>query len=126
LLSLFFFSSRRRHTRFSRDWSSDVCSSDLIRYSSGGIIFPRFASILQILQDSFIQFTKSMSFFGNIKIKFIKLVQYFPDIDSAFHVVVVTHEYFTDNQCPAVSNTRSEEHTSELQSRENLVCRLLL
>src|SRR5690606_39600711 len=28
-LFLFFFSSRRRHTRFSRDWSSDVCSSDL-------------------------------------------------------------------------------------------------
>src|SRR5256884_320679 len=27
--SLFFFSSRRRHTRCSRDWSSDVCSSDL-------------------------------------------------------------------------------------------------
>src|SRR3989449_9057172 len=29
--SLFFFSSRRRHTRCSRDWSSDVCSSDLVR-----------------------------------------------------------------------------------------------
>src|SRR5690606_40308842 len=29
LFFLFFFSSRRRHTRFSRDWSSDVCSSDL-------------------------------------------------------------------------------------------------
>src|SRR5690606_39494798 len=29
LINLFFFSSRRRHTRFSRDWSSDVCSSDL-------------------------------------------------------------------------------------------------
>src|SRR6266511_4755701 len=28
-MSLFFFSSRRRHTIFSRDWSSDVCSSDL-------------------------------------------------------------------------------------------------
>src|SRR5699024_11387349 len=26
---LFFFSSRRRHTRSKRDWSSDVCSSDL-------------------------------------------------------------------------------------------------
>src|SRR5205809_5256917 len=26
---VFFFSSRRRHTRCSRDWSSDVCSSDL-------------------------------------------------------------------------------------------------
>src|SRR2546422_4053671 len=29
LLTFFFFSSRRRHTRCSRDWSSDVCSSDL-------------------------------------------------------------------------------------------------
>src|SRR5205809_206618 len=28
-LVFFFFSSRRRHTRCSRDWSSDVCSSDL-------------------------------------------------------------------------------------------------
>src|SRR5436305_3516885 len=28
-LSPFFFSSRRRHTRCGRDWSSDVCSSDL-------------------------------------------------------------------------------------------------
>src|SRR5260370_16613374 len=27
---MFFFSSRRRHTRFKCDWSSDVCSSDLI------------------------------------------------------------------------------------------------
>src|SRR5690606_39665845 len=32
-----FFASRRRHTRFSRDWSSDVCSSDL----SGGLSDPR-------------------------------------------------------------------------------------
>src|SRR5690606_40106296 len=32
----FFFSSRRRHTRFSRDWSSDVCSSDLSQNSDGG------------------------------------------------------------------------------------------
>src|SRR2546422_2762193 len=29
----FFFSSRRRHTRCSRDWSSDVCSSDLGQYT---------------------------------------------------------------------------------------------
>src|SRR5260370_32661467 len=29
LLVRFFFSSRRRHTRFKCDWSSDVCSSDL-------------------------------------------------------------------------------------------------
>src|SRR3712207_7615423 len=29
LILVFFFSSRRRHTRYWRDWSSDVCSSDL-------------------------------------------------------------------------------------------------
>src|SRR5207253_3992570 len=28
-VAVFFFSSRRRHTRWPRDWSSDVCSSDL-------------------------------------------------------------------------------------------------
>src|SRR5699024_11537479 len=30
-----FFASRRRHTRSKRDWSSDVCSSDLIRKTYG-------------------------------------------------------------------------------------------
>src|SRR5699024_11812990 len=29
VMTTFFFSSRRRHTRSKRDWSSDVCSSDL-------------------------------------------------------------------------------------------------
>src|SRR2546421_7800646 len=36
----FFFSSRRRHTRSDRDWSSDVCSSDLVgdvAYASLGL-----------------------------------------------------------------------------------------
>src|SRR5690625_7449735 len=32
LHSHFFFSSRRRHTRWPRDWSSDVCSSDLYQH----------------------------------------------------------------------------------------------
>src|SRR5690625_5327372 len=38
---MFFFSSRRRHTRWPRDWSSDVCSSDLRRERGHGnkIIF---------------------------------------------------------------------------------------
>src|SRR5207253_4930754 len=34
LYFFFFFSSRRRHTRWPRDWSSDVCSSDLLRLMS--------------------------------------------------------------------------------------------
>src|SRR5260370_1190478 len=35
-LLLFFFSSRRRHTRFKCDWSSDVCSSDLSKNACHG------------------------------------------------------------------------------------------
>src|SRR5690606_41077085 len=35
-----FFSSRRRHTRFSRDWSSDVCSSDLIVAALADLLQP--------------------------------------------------------------------------------------
>src|SRR5256886_5850644 len=35
ILLIFFFSSRRRHTRFDCDWSSDVCSSDLLRRRPG-------------------------------------------------------------------------------------------
>src|SRR2546427_3935064 len=34
----FFFSSRRRHTRFDCDWSSDVCSSDLVQRGGGLIV----------------------------------------------------------------------------------------
>src|SRR2546429_9778016 len=35
IILFFFFSSRRRHTRCSRDWSSDVCSSDLTFVPNG-------------------------------------------------------------------------------------------
>src|SRR6266511_673533 len=73
----FFFSSRRRHTRFSRDWSSDVCSSDLGRRPVSTCC-PSCAPCARDWRRS------------------------------------------------PTGATRSEEHTSELQSRENLVCRLLL
>src|SRR5690606_37830936 len=43
---LFFFSSRRRHTRFSRDWSSDVCSSDLAS-DAGVFVLARTGARLQ-------------------------------------------------------------------------------
>src|SRR2546429_7253299 len=80
---VFFFSSRRRHTRCSRDWSSDVCSSDL--------------SVLGRLNDALGELEKATT------------LQ--PD-DPSVHQLLV--------------NLRSEEHTSELQSRLHLVCRLLL
>src|SRR2546422_10402919 len=37
VFTFFFFSSRRRHTRCSRDWSSDVCSSDLVGDGEDGV-----------------------------------------------------------------------------------------
>src|SRR5207249_5721674 len=42
----FFFSSRRRHTRSKRDWSSDVCSSDLHHYPNRAdlLLLPRLPS----------------------------------------------------------------------------------
>src|SRR5476649_2998370 len=69
--SLFFFSSRRRHTRSLCDWSSDVCSSDL-----------------DLRQRDLI--------------------------------------HLAGRGGKADSAERSEEHTSELQSHSDLVCRLLL
>src|SRR2546429_5284787 len=41
LFFFFFFSSRRRHTRCSRDWSSDVCSSDLKKCKPGDAVNAR-------------------------------------------------------------------------------------
>src|SRR2546429_4317382 len=80
----FFFSSRRRHTRCSRDWSSDVCSSDL---------FDRYHS------------------FGNRSDREDCRLRRSDNRAKRVHLV---------------HSQRSEEHTSELQSRLHLVCRLLL
>src|SRR5690606_40154879 len=44
-----YFSSRRRHTRFSRDWSSDVCSSDLAEYGVTYSISSKFANDIDLL-----------------------------------------------------------------------------
>src|SRR3712207_7503783 len=49
----FFFSSRRRHTRYWRDWSSDVCSSDLhkIHLENGESYYLYIFNRLLILDD---------------------------------------------------------------------------
>src|SRR2546422_7028323 len=82
-ICFFFFSSRRRHTRCSRDWSSDVCSSDLTFATPFGFSWQRCKYSCLICGS---QRTATC----------------------------------------AASTSRSEEHTSELQSRLHLVCRLLL
>src|SRR2546422_5361378 len=88
----FFLSSRRRHTRCSRDWSSDVCSSDLSSRTPEEIAHagPEKAG----LESAFCRASENRPITG-------------------YHAIM---------GMPA----RSEEHTSELQSRLHLVCRLLL
>src|SRR2546421_2187635 len=86
----FFFSSRRRHTRSDRDWSSDVCSSDL------------FAKWLVA---------------GQISLSLVTLVAAGLLLGSWRRLASID---------PGFRSDRSEEHTSELQSRSDLVCRLLL
>src|SRR3712207_3199170 len=44
-MSLLFFSSRRRHTRYWRDWSSDVCSSDLETVQPDAVLASNISSI---------------------------------------------------------------------------------
>src|SRR5699024_6761416 len=48
----FFFSSRRRHTRSKRDWSSDVCSSDLLRTDSAIFADARQVSTVEELHSA--------------------------------------------------------------------------
>src|SRR5690348_17837086 len=89
----FFFSSRRRHTRWTGDWSSDVCSSDL-------------SGLLCLLnRPNFCQ--QSVSAIGS-----------YHSMSLNASCAITASE--------ALIRSRSEEHTSELQSPVHLVCRLLL
>src|SRR5690606_38616433 len=51
-LAFFFFSSRRRHTRFSRDWSSDVCSSDLAAMGVPRSMLPEIRSSSEVFGEA--------------------------------------------------------------------------
>src|SRR2546429_1768898 len=96
----FFFSSRRRHTRCSRDWSSDVCSSDLIG-EGVGLFF------VGILNSGLPSAARWKECGWKILLR------------EAQRQVRQDGMHFEQSM-------RSEEHTSELQSRLHLVCRLLL
>src|SRR5690606_40266938 len=103
-------SSRRRHTRFSRDWSSDVCSSDLARNALPvqGIFF----GVPTMKQ--------------NKTARGISLIQLMILLAVLGVVISLGARWVLGERTASQTHARSEEHTSELQSRENLVCRLLL
>src|SRR5690606_39569494 len=104
--------SRRRHTRFSRDWSSDVCSSDLktssYRFSYSNDVLPlrMFVSVNVVN--------------ANISEVMHKIFEGYP---LQWKIYKKNNVVISPISPEAI---RSEEHTSELQSRENLVCRLRL
>src|SRR5256885_3614098 len=56
---LFFFSSRRRHTRLQGDWSSDVCSSDLVKGIARSSLLLLYLSQLPRQHSSLHSFTQS-------------------------------------------------------------------
>src|SRR5690606_39733923 len=61
LCHVFFFSSRRRHTRFSRDWSSDVCSSDLAS-SLGGDVDGMLAEAVTLHENTLVKIPEQLSY----------------------------------------------------------------
>src|SRR5206468_7375956 len=104
-----FFSSRRRHTRSDRDWSSDVCSSDLI----GGQ-----AVVGGVVDAAERQGGAEVVALGRVVVDDVE------DHLDAGLVERPDHRFELGDLTARAS--RSEEHTSELQSRSDLVCRLLL
>src|SRR6266704_4239579 len=70
----FFFSSRRRHTRSKRDWSSDVCSSDL-----GGQLKPYFlVKAEQFEKEDRLGMRQRMETLGMLAESFVTVVVAFP------------------------------------------------
>src|SRR5690606_40078897 len=105
----FFFSSRRRHTRFSRDWSSDVCSSDLRSRS-------RARALLRIVTTSDGQSGRKSQKSGNGKCKMLLRVSAPSPARKIFWSQIISHR------------TRSEERRvgkecksrwTEYQKRKN-------
>src|SRR5690554_7231180 len=126
----FFFSSRRRHTRCGRDWSSDVCSSDLLRGAvSHGTDYANYSSGFYLPVNDNISIPELNQRIRN-KLKSgehwlnwqqANIAKYLPGI-----VIRWIYKAISKKNYYAGNFSRSEEHTSELQSRPHLVCRLLL
>src|SRR5690606_39785029 len=101
-----------RHTTFSRDWSSDVCSSDLASADVDGHLVrigsERYMHSEGIRLDGFRELAQSIRQQGK----------------TAVFMAVGREPVAVFGVADPIKETaRSEEHTSELQSRENLVCR---
>src|SRR2546422_2910230 len=161
-MCFFFFSSRRRHTRCSRDWSSDVCSSDL-----GSEYLGKHSPVPpgKISVDLNFDDVPPLGTPEEVEVSGAERTTFYPVVQATaqdFHLAIrpdprpeAGHYYRSDHfslarvgvpsfsinegikyaghpaewgeeQAKDFTEHRSEEHTSELQSRLHLVCRLLL
>src|SRR5436309_518480 len=161
---MFFFASSRRHTRFSRDWSSDVCSSDLDHNANGtqdGVdqglggwtiraydgagnvadftstandgtytltLQPGAYTICEVLQNNWTQSHPTGTDCKALNKTGLGDAGYSVTVSSSG---AITGKDFGNYTTGTVSGlkfedhnaNRSEEHTSELQSREKIICR---
>src|SRR5207245_6227983 len=112
--AVFFFSNRRRHTRCYRDWSSDVCSSDLLAFAVAAFLETEILLVDEVLAVGDASFQKKC--LGKMR-----------DVSANGRTVLfVSHNMAAIealcSRCLLISQgrlraERSEEHTSELQSR---------
>src|SRR5205807_4198749 len=143
----FFFSSRRRHTRLQGDWSSDVCSSDLVVLFPGvslpiGAGRPRTLRAIEsaLKSDSHLIFavaqrenvdtvnpgvlytTGTIAKISQIQrgLGGVQLLLHGESRATALHYS--ENGRYLEAVVREVEDLRSEEHTSELQSPCNLVC----
>src|SRR5256884_974474 len=143
VFNFFFFSSRRRHTRCSRDWSSDVCSSDLTRLTC--FCRGRVSSAPQT-RRSRIRHAIACRPHAGLDHCHARSARKSRCKGRSSPLHCARHHGFLggsrgekspgarrllplvrpSRQGRSRGNHRSEEHTSELQSRLHLVCRLLL
>src|SRR2546426_7606216 len=142
---MFFFSSRRRHTRLQGDWSSDVCSSDLFRQAVDILVSPQTSfqqrqaawkqlrdageldQALATLKQGATNNPASAQYPTTLGEAYIYKLQTIRDFHEVSILALQADQSFNTALGLDPANwERSEEHTSELQSPCNLVCRLLL
>src|SRR3712207_3798608 len=92
IIFFFFFSSRRRHTRYWRDWSSDVCSSDLLGNKhtlgallgntiQGNVASQTFAQGTNFPNDSYKQIASAATTTSSTSREAFNLLSYFSRVD---------------------------------------------
>src|SRR5690606_40037907 len=124
-------SSRRRHTRFSRDWSSDVCSSDLYCQIRGSGADSAVCRCLGLTRVDPIRLGLPFERFLSEERGRAPDIDLDLEADRREEVIQYCYRRYGRERAAMVANLityrarsvlrdRSEEHTSELQSRENL------